>query len=297
MRGALFLCMLLGACGDGGDGLHGSQLPCTPGATTSCACAGAAGVQRCPADGKGFGACECGDMAAPPADLSAIVVDMTMPLDLTPAPDLATPLPPPLAYWNLDEAAGTTAADASGNGYVGTITGGTHVAAHSGNGLGCDGSTSFIDVGNPVGLRLTGAMTLSAWVDIASFATSGRIISKGGGPGQRGWSLNVESATSTASFKIATDTNTNLNVDSAVGTGAWVHVAGVYEPGVALRLYVNGALAASLTTGVPATQLDQALDVNIGRRADVGTYFSGVLDEVRVYDVALTAQQIVGLAK
>lgn len=283
------------------DGPHGTLLVCTPGIEMVCACAGGkSGVQTCAIDGKAFGACKCdgSDLGMSTQDLATSSTQDLAAADLRPPPDMATPFPfGPTANWTLDEASGN-ALDTSGNSLTGTVTNGSRVAAKHGNGMSCDGSTTFADVGNPNALKLTGAMTLSAWVNITSFATAGRIISKGGGPGQRGWSLNVEN-TSVASFKIATDTNLNINVDTVAGTvptGQWVHLAGVYEPGVALRIYVNGVLNNSLTTGVPATQFDQALNVNIGRRTD-GTYFSGVLDEVRVYNQALTAQQVVGLAK
>jgi hypothetical protein len=235
------------------------------------------------------------------ADLSVAIDLSTLPdlstADLTKPPDMAMPLPAPKGYWSFDEAAGTTAADGSGNNNTGTLHGAVHIAGKHGGALDFDGTSAYVDVGNPASLQLTGAMTVSAWVFIDSVASSGRIIAKEGGPGVRSWSLNVESS-GIAKLIIASTLSVTLSADTvaAVPTGQWIHLAGVYEPGVAVRIYLNGVLNNSVVTGVPAQQVDNGLNINIGRRPDVGTYFDGRIDEVRIYNLALTGPQITELA-
>jgi hypothetical protein len=274
------------------SGLHGQPIACTPGLQSSCACpAGATGTQRCADDGKSWQPCQC---PQPMPDL-AIAIDLSVPPDLSPTPDLATPLPAALAHWKLDELAGATSVVDSAGTNNGTVTGGLFMAGKVGNCFAGNGTSAYIDIGNPAALQLTGAMSVSAWVYINGFANNGRIVSKGGGPGMRGWSVNVES-TGILRFMVALDTSTNISVDStaAVTTGQWIHVTGVYQPSVALRLYLNGVPNNTTTTAVPAAQFDQALNINIARRTD-GNYFDGRVDEVRIYGLALSDAEVTGL--
>ncbi|MCC7153190.1 MAG: hypothetical protein IT161_01370, partial [Bryobacterales bacterium] len=67
----------------------------------------------------------------------------------------------PVAAYGLNETSGTTAADASGSGLAGTLKGASWTAAgrHAGA-LSFNGSTSYVDLGNPSALQLTGSMTV-----------------------------------------------------------------------------------------------------------------------------------------
>ena len=57
-------------------------------------------------------------------------------------------------------------------------------------------------------------------------------------------------------------------------------------------VYVNGVLNDGTLSGqIPATQLNAAVNVNIGRRTG-GYYFNGIIDEVRIYNRALSAAEI-----
>lgn len=198
-----------------------------------------------------------------------------------------------VGHWKLDEGSGGTTADASGKLVTGTLVNGpVWTPGRAGHALQFDGVDDRVSLGNPAHLRFTGAMTLSAWVWIDSFTSNGRIVDKQGGSGSRGWSLNIESG-GHASFQIATSSTALLLINGTpLPTQQWVHLAGTYEPGVALRLYVNGVLNASLTSGVPTSQYNSALDVVIGSRPDGNTPFDGKIDDVRIYNRALTAAEI-----
>ncbi|QRK11284.1 DUF1593 domain-containing protein [Archangium violaceum] len=198
-----------------------------------------------------------------------------------------------VGHWKLDEGSGGSTADASGQLVTGTLVNGpVWTSGKTGNAIQFDGVDDRVNLGNPEHLRFTGAMTLSAWVWIDSFTSSGRIINKQGGGGSRGWSLNIESG-GYASFQIATSSTTLVYINgTALPTNQWLHLAGTYEPGVAMRLYVNGVLNASLTSGVPASQYNSTLNVAIGSRPGGGNAFDGKIDDVRIYSRALTAAEI-----
>ena len=148
------------------------------------------------------------------------------------------------AYYRFEEGSGTTTADASGNNLTGTLLNGPlWVPGKLGQyALDFDGSNDRVDVGNPALLQLTGPMTLTAWAWPESLSDNGRIITKGGGSGSRGWSLNVEN-TGTWAFQVAVNSTTLTSLQvSGVPLNTWTHVAGVYDPSgtPSMKLYTNG---------------------------------------------------------
>ena len=200
------------------------------------------------------------------------------------------------AYYRFEEGSGTTTADASGNNLTGTLMNGPlWVTGKLGQyALDFDGSNDRVDVGNPALLQLTGPMTIAAWAWPDSLSDNGRIITKGGASGNRGWALNVES-TGVWSLQVASSATalTSLQVPG-VPLNTWTHVAGVYDPSgtPSMKLYTNGVLAATLTAGVPAAQYNSGMNVSIGARADGTTRWNGKMDEVRLYARALSAAEI-----
>ena len=73
----------------------------------------------------------------------------------------------------------------------------------------------------------------------------------------------------------------------------WYHVAGVYNASAqTLDIYVNGVQDNGTLRGtIPASQINSAVNVNIGRRSG-GYYFNGVIDDVRIYNRALSQAEI-----
>src|SRR5689334_14079767 len=103
-----------------------------------------------------------------------------------------------VAAYNFNEGTGTTVADLSGNNLTGTVVGATWVSGRFGNALSFDGSTSYVDLGNPVALQFSGSMTIEAWVyATANPSNDGQIISKSNGPG---WQLKTTPDTGTQTF-------------------------------------------------------------------------------------------------
>ena len=232
-----------------------------------------------------------------------------------------------LAHWTLDDGAGEVAADASGNENVGTLHGPAWQAAgRSGKALAFDGKDDYVDLGNDRTLQLAGAMTLAAWVkrDAAGGATLQHIVSKNGGDADRGWALFIDPA-GKAGIRIATcpaggdpasdEANSQIarvqpmpataaSID-LVGTtvlpvGRWVHVAGTFEPGVAVRIYVGGVKENERAIGKPAFvthQHDSRAGAGIGRSAEGAAYFRGLLDDVRIYRKALSPAEVQALVR
>ena len=203
-----------------------------------------------------------------------------------------------VAGYRLDEGAGQTIADISGNNTTGTLvsapawTTGRYGGALSFNG------TSYVDLGNPLTLRPTGSMTLSAWIKISTNpADDGAIVAK---LGSAGWQLKTSPDTGvrTAAIEISSNGTDSIQRYSAtvLAPGTWYHIAGVYDA-VARRLdvYVNGVLDNGVLAGtVPAAQFNAPFNVNIGQRTGLPRTFNfrGVIDEVHVFNRALNASEI-----
>ncbi|MDP2897489.1 MAG: LamG-like jellyroll fold domain-containing protein, partial [bacterium] len=209
-----------------------------------------------------------------------------------------------VGYWPLDGDGN----DASGNNLHGTINGDvTPVADREGNADSAlhfpGASDSYVEIPDSPLLQLTGAMTLAAWVYLdATNTNNARIFAKAGGGGARSWSLNIEASSggvqNPATFQIGTDngaTNVSLNDLDPLPTDEWVHIAGVYIPGEAMEVYVNGVLKGRNTAGIPTSQFStNSRSARIGNRNDCGNCgWLGNIDEVRIYERALSPDEIV----
>ncbi|HYK50479.1 MAG TPA: LamG domain-containing protein, partial [Terriglobales bacterium] len=76
---------------------------------------------------------------------------------------------------------------------------------------------------------------------------------------------------------------------AALTTNTWTHFAGTYD-GMTLRLYVNGTQVASRAQTGPIAISTNALQ--IGGDSIYGQYFPGKIDEIRIYNRALSATEI-----
>lgn len=197
------------------------------------------------------------------------------------------------AHWQLNESSGTSAADSSGNGRTGTVTGTTSwVSAMCNNGFSFNGSTKIQAsglMGNPANL------TLMAWANLTTADSAGSdIISLGdcahlrldeGGTTMRGIIYNGSAWVSV-----------NLS-QSFAGTG-WHHFAFTFDDAAnSLRLYIDGQLAATASTNSSISYSGQGSNTVIGRHGNGATNrdFTGIIDDVRVYNYALSAADILGI--
>jgi chitodextrinase len=192
--------------------------------------------------------------------------------------------PPPtsttlLRYWTLDQTSGTTAADVSGNSGSATLVGGpTWTTGVVGNGLDFNGTSAYLNAGN-IG---PAKFSLSAWVNVSTTATSDwhAIVIK-----QNSYGFEMSNGRVYASVGNGSAwTNT---VQATIPSGVWKHIVQTYD-GTTNRLYIDGALVAS---GAGAFTNSSA-NLLIGSWNGSSEYFKGKIDEVRVYNGALTATEV-----
>ena len=107
-----------------------------------------------------------------------------------------------VAAYGFDETSGTSVQDSSGNNLTGTIVGATRITGGMyGGALSFNGASSYLDLGNPAALRLTGSMTIEAWVKAAANPSNDAlIVSKSTGPG---WQLKTSADTGPRTFGLS----------------------------------------------------------------------------------------------
>ena len=225
-----------------------------------------------------------------------LLISLALALALLPGParaDLTTGL---VGYWPLDG----NAEDVSGNNNHGEIIGNVIPAADRfgvpDSAMNFPGSTSdYIDLGQPPILLIKGAMTVAAWVRAETMIQNGRILAKQGPSSGRSWSIQLESAGGFARFDVGVNPTERIRADSeplSFGSDEWFHMAGVFRPGQTVELYLNGELAKSEPTTETIQWIENDLPINIGRRPQPGTPWEGDIDEVYMYNVALSPEDV-----
>ena len=202
-----------------------------------------------------------------------------------------------VAAYSFNEGTGNIVTDLSGNGNTGTISG----AAWTSNGkyskgLSFNGVNSYVDIGNAASLQLTGSMTWSAWINAAATpADDGIILAKS--DNTSGWQLKTSPDTGPHRFGAAITASSGSRVQrysvTSRSLNTWYHVAGVYNASArTMDVYINGIPDDGVLSGtVPASQVNSSVNANIGRRMG-GYYFNGTIDEVRIYNRALSQSEI-----
>src|SRR5271157_4438861 len=194
-----------------------------------------------------------------------------------------------VAAYSFNEGTGTTVTDTSGNGNNGTIANATWTTSGKyGDALVFNGTNALLTIPDATSLHLTTGMTQEAWVNPSTITSAWRdVIYKGN---DNYW---LEATSDGGSKPAAGATLGSSDVDTlgtaALKTNTWAFLTETYN-GSTLALYVNGTLVSSLAhTGNIATSTDP---LQIGGDSIYGQYFKGLIDNVRIYNTALTQSQI-----
>jgi hypothetical protein len=190
-----------------------------------------------------------------------------------------------VSWWpgedNADDVAGAN------NGTL--VNGAGFAAGEVGQAFSFDG-TSYVSIPDSPSLdTLTTSITIEAWIKVNQFSADNywtAIVTKG----DSSWRLHRYSNGSTISFSTTGLSNADLAGNKNVNDGQWHHVAGVYD-GTNKFLYVDGAL--DVSTPATGSIAQNNYPVCIGENAQqTGRLWNGLIDEVSVYNRALSAAEI-----
>jgi hypothetical protein len=198
-----------------------------------------------------------------------------------------------VAAYAFKDGSGTAVVDSSGNNNTGAVTNAAWTSqGRFGSALYFNGS-GFVTVPDAASLDFTSGMTLEAWVyPTATPANWSTAIIKEQ-PGEFVYALYAGSPTNRPNvyFNVSTSPSGERGFagPSALPLNTWTHLAGTYD-GATLSLYVNGVLVGSHAVAGPIATSTGVL--RIGGNTVWGEYFTGRIDEVRLYNRALSQSEI-----
>jgi Ca2+-binding RTX toxin-like protein len=213
-----------------------------------------------------------------------------------------------VAAFGFDETTGTVAINSAAPATAGTIRQATRVAGRFGNALSFDGVNDWVsvtDVANSA-LDLTTGMTLEAWVNPTEMSGWETIMMKergAGGGGLLAYALYAHDGAAgitgagarPASYLRANPVASTTDRRVAASTGVlplntWTHIASTYD-GANFRFYVNGVLVGTTPGSGSINVANGVLRIG-GNNSSLNEFFRGLIDEVRVYNRALSATEI-----
>ncbi len=205
-----------------------------------------------------------------------------------------------VGHWTFDEGSGTSVADSSSQANHGTLVNakaGTWTNGVSGGALYFDGTTgagsTYVTIPDAASLHLTNAISFAAWVRSDDVGRDAPILDKEGG-GQLSYWFGTFGPTR---FGVLLDTDGNQpwtvydRDQGVVPQGLWVHLASTWD-GTTIRHYLNGVLLAETTafTGpIHASTAALIIGANVPYN---NTAFKGALDDVQIYNHALSADEV-----
>ena len=215
-------------------------------------------------------------------------------LDGVPGPNL-------VAWWAFDEGSGSIAYDSAGNN-DGTVYGAVWTIGQIGGALDFDGTNDYVEVPDDSSLRFSqnDSFSISLWCKPLNPNKSGDVISKMTASGQPGcfgyeliWSYPLSRFAFSASkfYYGSTDIRTD---DNSAPAGDWYHVAAVYD-NKDMKIYLNGTLQRSgtFTYDTGSTTPDKNLAIGVRSYDSAMTaYFDGLIDDVWVYNKALSEDEV-----
>ncbi|HEX41384.1 MAG TPA: LamG domain-containing protein, partial [Phycisphaerales bacterium] len=215
----------------------------------------------------------------------------------TTLPDIPVSDPNLVGWWKFDEGFGSVAVDWSGHDRHAAILGGTTwVGGYYDGALSLDGVNGYVDLPIDAVMATLNGITVAGWVNFDNAGGAWqRIIDFGNSDASQYLFLCPRTGTA-GPMRLAITTagggGESLIETTSTLAGGWHHVAAVVGQ-ADMQLYVDGVLAVSGSTATPMSALGTTANNWLGRSQYAADgYLSGDLDDFRIYDYAMTAQEI-----
>ena len=213
-------------------------------------------------------------------------------LTINPAPPCAAPPAGLMSWWRAE---GNGWDQVGGN--SGTFqNGATFAAGRTGQAFSFDGVSGCLVSPDSSSLRLTNQLTIEAWINTRSTNANRGIVSKVGGTGgNNGYQLLLSYNTLGGQFNSPGQSwpSATVSYPGAVVPGVWTHVAWTYDQS-AMKLYLNGQPVATNVIG-PKTIAASSSNLRISGDDGNHGYFDGLIDEVSIYNRALSDGEIAAI--
>ncbi len=210
-----------------------------------------------------------------------------------------------VGYWKFEEATGNTVLDSSGNNNSGSLINSSRTVGLYGQALQVTGSnSSHASIPASASINsMTNQITVSAWVrpnvqPVGFRAVVNRQIGDSLHPDQFFLGFGPRNQVMKYKWEIGTSDGEGNVYEGSPTTDRWVHMVGTYD-GSMLRLYVDGVqIGSSPLTGnilVDNNPVTIGAAENYGEGTPLGDRFNGLIDEVRIYNRALSATEVKNL--
>ena len=204
-----------------------------------------------------------------------------------------------VGHWAFDESSGSTTADSSANHDNGTLFGSvlpTFVAGKAGNAISLNSSNGqYIYIGNVIDFSGNVEFTVSAWIQTTT-SSNGAVVYKQQYGYRSGYCMTINGsgpygAPNKADFYGSSSGYNGVTGTSNINDGAWHQIVGTYKAGGLLTIYVDGKLENSTAS---ESMIGSSYPLLFGAYYNGGAVptFNGLIDDVQIYDNALSATQI-----
>ncbi|MDP3726255.1 MAG: LamG domain-containing protein [bacterium] len=207
-----------------------------------------------------------------------------------------------VSWWSADLVSGTVVPDINKSyGNNGTISGGvTTVPMEVGDAFQFDGSSGYINMGNPSSLNFgTGPFSLETWFNWDGGGSNvNNIIRKSNyGPGRgSGYWLRIGAGTLEFSVGATTGPDGQSIITAPITRGVWHHVVATRDSSDDIHLYIDGKSQGTVIRKASGAESTSGSSFALGAWVDQNSeFFSGDIDEVSVYNRALSAGEAYNL--
>ncbi|MBI2617827.1 DUF2341 domain-containing protein [Candidatus Gottesmanbacteria bacterium] len=218
-------------------------------------------------------------------------------------PAVGSPVGSAVGYWKLDEGQGTTANNSGNQGSAlngtlinmaspATATSGWTNTGKFAKALVFDGSNDYVNLGQPTALNLTENMTVSAWFTTNDLTTLAFVYAQCDSSGTGG-QIFIDIGRTDNEITVGWGNTVIDTTTVGLQSNRWYHLA-VVRTGVSgnwmSQIYINGLLNKQKTS--ISTDPGSILDNHIGSCQNTSTNWEGKIDEVKVYNYALTSDEV-----
>jgi len=195
-----------------------------------------------------------------------------------------------IAYYRVDKGSGATAYDDSSNDNDLAISGASWTTSGKfGNALSFDGTNDQATTSDSTSLNITGSLSIAAWVKATDFSTTTLqwLVHKDSGSAGYGFGFG---STTNDLFLSIDGTKYESSANFSLTNNTWHHL-GVSLSGTSTTFYIDGQQLGNVVNGANAPPASATATIlRIG--SDGTNYFSGILDEIMIYNYARTALEI-----
>jgi len=214
-----------------------------------------------------------------------------------------------VAQWHMDEGSGSSIDDSSSGSNDGTISGASWAGADggkwftsttagfsTGDSLSFDGTDDYVTVADSTSLDVT-AITIALWIKAGSVSSTQYLVAKWLPTGDnRAYSLFLNGSTVVFETSFDGSTYNTLNSSTSLIASTWYHIAVTFS-GTAKVIFINGS--SSGNTSVTGTLRNSNANLTIATVNDgtLADFYEGIIDEVSIYNRALTADEVKALSQ